>query len=62
MMPAPVAFLPRPREAQRCACGELLTMEMERDSGQCTDCMATAAILREGSFRVPAHLLREVGA
>lgn len=39
MMPAPVAFLPRPREAQKCACGELLTMEMERDSGRCVECM-----------------------
>lgn len=36
---------------RRCACGELLTMEMECDAGECCDCMADAAKTKE---RIPA--------
>ena len=36
---------PAPRETQHCACGELLTLEMEFDQGVCVDCMADMELL-----------------
>jgi hypothetical protein len=39
-----VPFLPpRPVAPARCACGAEITLEMERDLGECCDCMAEAA-------------------
>lgn len=32
-----------PEAPQRCTCGELLDMEMERDEGCCADCMCERA-------------------
>lgn len=33
-----------PEAPQRCACGELLDMEMERDEGRCANCMFERAM------------------
>jgi len=50
----PVPFLtgPGPQVAvlapERCACGEPLDLEMERDLGQCCNCQAEAAGVSNG--------------
>lgn len=36
-------FLLAPTPVERCACGEALSLEMERDCGVCVDCQAEAA-------------------
>ncbi len=51
--PGAVPFLPPPNPAAVtaptvCACGEPLTMEMERDLGECVECQFRAALLAEG--------------
>lgn len=43
-----VPFLPPP--PPRCACGEALTLEMERDCGTCVDCQAEAAGVSNGGL------------
>lgn len=37
-------FIPVPEVPQRCECGELLDMEMERDEGRCANCMCERAL------------------
>lgn len=58
-------FIPVPEVPQRCACGELLDMEMERDEGRCANCMCELALRHSGNrafalhrrlARVPAHI------
>ena len=44
--PLNLSTIPSPRvEAKHCACGELLTLEMEFDLGYCVDCQADMAKL-----------------
>lgn len=54
-----------PEAPQRCECGELLDMEMERDEGRCANCMCELALRHSGNrafalnqrlARVPAHI------
>lgn len=45
-------------QALKCACGEPLAMEMEREAGKCLDCMSRRAILNHCALQVPGHLLR----
>ena len=54
--PLNISTTPSPRvEQQHCSCGELLTLEMEFDTGVCVDCLADLAQLHPAtSERIPA--------
>lgn len=56
-----IQFMPVPEVPQRCACGELLERECERDEDMCLDCQYERAMgkefpLNQTLARVPAHI------
>ena len=51
--------IPSPRtQAQHCACGELLTLELEFTDGVCVDCLAEAAGFQMPEPQTETHLTR----